>query len=403
MARQVNRLTAAGVAKISTRGMHPDGDGLYLQVSNGGAKSWIYRYSLNGRSREMGFGPARVVGLKAAREKAARARRLRYDGVDPIDARRVERARLSQPVSRAPTFRTAANAYIAAHEAGWRNAKHRYQWRATLSTYAEPFVGTVPVDRIATPDILKILEPIWAVKPETATRVRARVEAVLDWAAARGHRKGENPARWKGHLDKLLPASGKLRRVTHYAALPYGQIADFMRKTQARPGTAASALKFLILTACRTGEVLGARWSEIDLAAKLWVVPGGRMKAHKEHRVPLSGEAVRLLEVQRKLALGEFVFPRKGRDKPLSNMAILMLMRRMGRGDLTAHGFRSTFRDWVAEQTEASHQVAEMALAHSIGNAVEAAYRRGDLLEKRTVLMEAWARYCTEESSSFDP
>jgi integrase len=292
------------------------------------------------------------------------------------------------------TFDACAAAYIAAHNTSWRNAKHRDQWRNTLTSYAGPAFGSLPVQSIDVGLVMKALEPIWQAKPETASRLRGRIEAVLDWATVRGHRKGENPARWRGHLDKLLPARSKVHKVKHHPALPYNEMADFVAELRKQEGVAARALEFLILTAARTGEVIGARWDEVDVEEKIWVVPAARMKAGREHRVPLSSAAVAILEEMKKIRESDFVFPGGKKGKPLSNMAMLAVLKRIGRSDLTAHGFRSSFRDWAAERTNFPREVAEMALAHTVGDKVEAAYRRGDLLQKRRQIMEAWARFC---------
>jgi integrase len=300
------------------------------------------------------------------------------------------------------TFRECAEAYIAAHKAGWRNPKHAAQWPSTLETYVHPVFGALPVQAVDVGLVMKALEPIWQTKPETASRVRGRIEAALDWATARGYRKGENPARWRGHLDKLLPARGKVRKVEHYPALCYVEMGDFIAGLREQGGVAPRALEFLILTATRTGEVIGARWEEFDLAEKLWTVPGARMKAGKEHRVPLSGRALAITDEMEAARINdhEFVFPGGKPRKPLSNMAMLKVLQRMGRGDLTAHGFRSSFRDWAAERTAFPHEVAEMALAHTVSDKVEAAYRRGDLFQKRRQLMEAWAKHCETHKAS---
>ncbi len=421
MARMTDRLTALKVAQaIRKPGMYADGGGLYLQVSNGSA-SWIYRYMLKGVAREMGLGPLALYGLKEARLKAFDARRLRYEGIDPIDARRAARAREKLDAVRAMTFKQCAEAYIKAHRAGWRNDKHAAQWSATLATYAEPIIGSLPVQAIDTALVMQVLEQevreaadkpataLWTTKPETASRLRGRIESILDWARVRGYRDGENPARWRGHLDKLLPARTKVRRVEHHAALPYPELPDFMKELRKQEGVAARALEFAILAAARTGEVIGARWVEIDLAAKLWTVPAGRMKAGKEHRVPLSARAIAILEEMKQLSDartgGEhtdeqaepYVFPGGKLGQPLSNMAFLMLLRRMKRDDLTAHGFRSTFRDWAAERTNFPSEVAEMALVHTVSSKVEQAYRRGDLFERRRRVMATWSTFAAAE------
>jgi integrase len=298
------------------------------------------------------------------------------------------------------TFKAAAEKYIAAHRAGWATAKHAAQMEGDAHHlyYAEPIIGALPVQAIETGLVMKVLDPIWTAKPETAGRVRQRVEAVLDWAKVRGYREGENPARWKGHLDVLLPARAKVRQVEHHAALPYAEMGEFMAALVEQEGASARALEFAILTAARTGETLGATWSEIDFDGKVWTIPAKRMKAGKEHRVPLSSRVVEIVRSMKELAgqnvpADAFVFPGARRGRPLSNMAFLMLLRRMRRDHLTAHGFRSTFRDWAAERTSYPSEVAEMALAHSVSDKVEAAYRRGDLFEKRRRLMDEWAKY----------
>ncbi len=399
MTRATGRLTALRVERLREQpGMHADGGGLYLQVKNGGA-SWVLRYTLNGKPRWMGLGPLALYGLAEARAKALDARRLRHEGIDPIGAKRQARQRMHLDAAKAITFEDAAEAYIRAHRAGWRNAKHAAQWEMTLATYAGPVIGPLPVQAIDTALVLKVLERIWTEKPETASRLRGRIEAVLDWAKVRGYREGENPARWRGHLDKLLPARARVRRVEHHAALPYAEIRELMAALRAQEGVAARALEFAILTAARTSETIGARWGEIDLDERVWTIPAERMKMGREHRAPLSPRAVGILTAMLKLAADEpapdaFVFPGGKAGKPLSNMAMEMMLRRMGRDDITVHGFRSTFRDWCAERTSYPREVAEMALAHAVGDRVEAAYRRGDLFEKRRRLLEAWATCC---------
>jgi integrase len=376
--------------------MHADGGGLYLQVTPSGAKSWIFRFMLHGRAREMGLGPLHTISLAEARERARECRKLRLDGIDPVEARSAKRAKERLAAATAMTFAECAERYIAAHRTGWRNPKHAAQWPSTLQTYAYPVFGLLPVQAIDTALVTKAIEPIWQAKPETASRVRGRIEAVLDWAKVRGYRDGENPARWRGHLDKLLPARAKVRKVEHHPALPYAVMGEFVASLRQQEGVAARALEFLILTAARTGEVIAARWNEFDLAEKVWTVPADRMKAGKEHRVPLSAAAVAIIEQMQatRVADQQFVFPGGKLGKPLSNMAMLKLLQRMGRGELTAHGFRSSFRDWAAERTNFPREVAEMALAHTVGDKVEAAYRRGDLFAKRRRLMEEWARHC---------
>ena len=395
MAQLVGRLNALQVQRLSKPGFYPDGAGLYLQVTGDGAKqvnkSWIFCFRLKGKRREMGLGSIKLFGLAQAREKAAECRRLVYDGRDPIEECKAKKARIALEAAKGMTFAQCAEKYVNAHKAGWRNDKHIAQWTSTIRTYAEPVFGTLSVQMIDTPLVLKVLEPIWATKSETAGRLRGRIEAILDWATVRGYRSGENPARWRGHLDKLLPARSRVRRVKHHAALAYSELPDFMAALQKQNGTAARALAFLILTAARTGEVIGARPAEI--VNGIWIVPAERMKAGKEHRVPLPPAAARIAAEAAKSGQA-YLFPSADPGKPLSNMAMLKLLQRMERGDLTAHGFRSTFRDWAAERTRHPPEVVEMALAHAVANKVEAAYRRGDLLEKRGALMSDWARFC---------
>jgi integrase len=373
------------------------GGGLYLRVTDDGAKNWVFRFMLNGRARSMGMGPLHTVNLAEARKRAGEHRLQRHDGIDPIEARRAERLQVRLDAAKARTFKECADGYIKAHRAGWRNGKHAAQWEASLATYAEPVIGNLSVQAIDTGLVLKVLEPIWAAKPETAGRVRGRIEAVLDWAKVHGYRTEENPARWRGHLDKMLPALGKVRRVEHHAALPYAELPAFLVELREQEGIAARALEFTILTAARTGETIGARWTELDLLDKTWTVPAERMKARREHRVPLSARALAILEElhAHRHADDGFIFPGGKLGKPLSNMAFLMLLRRMERGDLTAHGFRATFKTWASERTSFQNEIVEAALAHVIGSKVEQAYRRGDMFEKRRRLMRQWATFCT--------
>jgi integrase len=386
--RTTGRLTALKVERTRGRGMYADGGGLYLRVTPDGTKNWVYRYMLDGRPRWMGLGPLALYGLQEARAKALEARRLRHEGIDPIETRRAQRAKARLDAAKAITFRECADNYVRAHRAAWRNSKH-----------AEPIIGMLPVQSVDTALVLKVLEPIWIKKPETASRLRQRIEKILDYAKVRGYREGENPARWRGHLDKLLPPISKVRKVEHHAALPYTALPAFLTSLREQEGMAARALEFAILTAARTSEVLGARWSEIDQNAKVWTIPAGRMKAGKEHRVPLSDRALAILKAAKPAneiaeISQQFVFIGGKPGLPLSNMAFLMLLRRMKRDDLTAHGFRSTFRDWCAERTNFPSEVAEMALAHTVGDKVEAAYRRGDMFDRRRGLMQQWAGFC---------
>lgn len=400
MARVIGKLTALAVSQTRRRGYYSDGGGLYLQVSATGAKSWVFRFKEAGKLREMGLGPLHTIGLAEARRRAHDCRVARIDGRDPIEARRAERAKAKLDAAKATTFRACAERYIAAHKAGWRSPKSLKAWEGTLAADVYPVFGELPVPSIDTALVMKAVEPIWTQKPETASRVRGRIEAILDWATARGYRPGENPARWRGHLENLLPKKTKVRPVEHHAALPYAKIGAFVVQLRRQEGVAAHALEFAILTAARTGEVIGARWDEISVAERLWTIPAGRMKGAREHRVPLSETALTIIGNMSAIRSGAFVFPGGKEGRPLSNMAFLMLLRRMGRDDLTAHGFRSSFRDWAAERTGFPAEVAEMALAHAVGDKVEAAYRRGDLFQKRRQLAEAWAKFCAAPVSA---
>ena len=396
MSRQTNKLTARAVAAQDRPGLYSDGGGLYLQVARGGSKSWVYRFMLRRRSRDMGLSGIDVVSLAEAREKALEARKLVKAGIDPIEDRNAQRARLAVDTASSRTFQDCAEKFIASHEKGWRNPKHRAQWRNTLATYAFPVFGDVPVDAVDTAMVTEVIEPIWATKTETATRLRGRIEAILDWAKARGYRTGENPARWRGHVENLLPKASKVRKVRHHAALPYEDIAAFTKALRERDGVSARGLEFLILTAARPGEVTNARWDEVDLDKAEWTIPGERMKSGVLHRVPLSPAAVAVLRSMEDARISDFIFPGQRDGRPLWTDALRRLLERMGHGGLTSHGFRSTFRDWAAEGTAFPGEVAEAALAHTVGNKVEAAYRRGDLFDKRRKLMEGWATYCAE-------
>jgi integrase len=387
------KLSAVKVTNLKGPGYFADGDRLYFRIAPSGARGWIFRFTVQNRTRDMGLGSYPGIGLAAARELAGTFRRLLKEGVDPIEWRRAKAAAERVAVAKSLSFDDCAREYIKAHEIGWRNAKHRAQWSSTLAACASPVFGKLPVSAIDTGLVLRALEAIWRKKPETASRVRGRIESVLDWARVHGFRTGENPARWKGHLDHLLPARSKVQRVRHHAALPFAEIGAFMAALRKREGVAARALEFKILTAARSGEALGATWDEIDFGSKTWTVPAERMKAGKKHRVPLSAAALAILERLHEVRRDDFVFPGARAGRPLSEMAMLMLLRRM-ECDVTAHGFRSSFRDWAAERTNFPNQVAEMALAHAIPDAVEAAYRRGDLFDKRRRLLEAWADYC---------
>jgi integrase len=388
---------SARAVQVAGIGWHADGGGLYLQVTPSG-KSWVYRFTLNGRQRYMGLGPVHQVSLAEAREKAAGARKLCGEGKDPIDARKAQRATESLAAARAMTFDDCAGAYIIAHRVGWKNAKHRQQWENTLATYVSPIFGRVPVQQIDTALVLKAIEPIWTDKPETASRLRGRIEAVLDWAKARGYRESENPARWRGHLKHLVSNRSRKRKINHHAALPFGQLPEFIADLRRRDGIAGRALEFTVLTAARSGETLGATWGEIDFGEKTWAIAPSRMKGDREHRVPLSERVLEILDSLPREDGSRYVFLGGRAGRPLSNTAMTETLRRMGRDDITVHGFRSTFRDWAAERTNFAGEVVEAALAHTIPNKVEAAYRRGDLFEKRCRLMDAWAKFCGSKS-----
>ncbi|KPF73907.1 integrase [Blastomonas sp. AAP25] len=396
MPKKLNNALTALAVKNAKPGRHADGGGLHLLVKESGARSWVYRFMLNGKSRDIGLGAAGTDGISLAEARDARdALRLKVKaGIDPLKERQKEAATAlatAQAESIAGiTFKAVAEAYISTNEGSWRNDKHRQQWRNTLATYVYPVVGELPVGEVGTAHVLKILEPIWKVKAETASRIRGRVETILDAAKARGYREGENPARWRGHIAQILPARSRLTR-GHHKAMPYEAIPAFVGALHDREAVAALALEFTILTAARTGEVIGAHWDEVDIEKAIWTIPANRMKAGREHRVPLSPRAVEIL-LSTRILRKDWLFPATNGGR-MSGMAMSMLLRRMN-VDVTVHGFRSGFRDWSAECTAYAHEVAEMALAHTIGNKVERAYRRGDLFEKRRRLMDDWANYC---------
>ena len=384
MARTRNKLTARAVealAKAGTPGKHGDGGGLYLRI-DGTRRSWIYLYTWRGKPRVIGLGGYPHVPLQAARRARDRAEHLAQQGINPAEAGKPHGV----------TFGEEALAFLATKAPEWRNTEHRRQWRVTLETYCRSIWAT-PVDTIDTEAVLNVLQPLWRTIAETASRLRGRIEAVLDFAKAHGQREGENPARWRGHLDKLLPKRQKLSR-GHFAAMPYAEVPTFMAALREREAIAAMALEFTILTAARRGEVLGARWAEIDFDARVWTVPAPRTKAGREHRVPLSGRAMGILKKLAGAETGEFIFPGRRLEGPLSSMALAQVLHRMNREGVTVHGFRSAFRDWCGEETHFPREIAEAALAHVTGDKTEAAYRRGDALEKRRALMEAWASYC---------
>jgi len=398
--------------------MHADGGGLYLQVTAGKEagqlnKSWLFRFALKGKERQMGLGSLNTIGLSEAREEAECCRKLLKEGKDPIEVRKAERASKQVDAAKSVTLEWCAIQYMAAHEAGWRNAKHRQQWHNTLATYVYPIIGKVPVQDIDTGLTMQILQPIWTEKNETASRVRGRIETILDWARVNGHRTGENPARWQGHLKHLLAPRNKVHKVENHPALHWERVPEFMIELRAQEGLAAKALEFTILTAARSGESRGIPWEgEINTANKMWTVSSHRMKREREHRVPLSEPALEIIEYMRSLRQNDYIFPGDKADEPLSDMALTEVIRRMnearqkaglplwvdpkqGNREVVPHGFRSSFRDWVDEATSFPDWLAEAAIAHAKGDKVEAAYKRGDALAKRRKLMEEWADYCS--------
>jgi integrase len=391
-----NRLRAIDLPRLSV-GYHHDGGGLYLDCRSGRGgmtRVWVLRYTRNGKARTMGLGPLHTRTLAEARQRALAARKLLLDGIDPLDAR--EAGRATERVAKATTitFQRAAEAYIEAHSAGWRSSASLGQWQGSLRDYAYPVLGPLPVAAIDTALVMQAIEPIWRTKTETASRVRGRIESILDWATARGYRSGENPAKWKGHLENLLPARGKVARVEHFPALPYGELPPFMVELRAQEGVAAKALEFAILCAARSGEVLGCCWSEINTGERLWTIPAERMKAGKEHRVPLSDAALAIIEHQSTIgSASAHVFPGSRSGSPMDRIAFFRLLQRMGR-EVTAHGFRSSFMDWAMEQTNFPAEMRDMALAHTVADKVEAAYRRGDMFDRRREMMAAWAGFC---------
>jgi integrase len=390
-----NKLTARAIATTTAKGRYGDGGGLFLQVSKWGTKSWVFRYERHGRERVMGLGPLHTLSLAEARDRARQCRQRLLEGLDPIDVRNSALAKQRVEAASKATFKECAEAFVTKHAAGWsrRNLEH---WQITLRVHVYPVIGDVPVAMIDTAWVMRVVDPIWRTKPDTAKRLRARIGVVLDSATVLGFRQGDNPARWRGHLDKLLPQPNKVRAVKHLAALPHHNAPAFLAELRLRDGLGPRMLEFTILTAVRTGEVLGARWSEFDLMTSTWAIPAERMKSKAGHRVPLSPRVIEILKALPRT--GEYVFPSQRDGRPFSQVVMLKTLHRMGRRDLTVHGFRSTFRDWAAETTAYPNHVVEMALAHAIGDQVEAAYRRGDLFEKRTCLMADWSAYCTQPS-----
>ena len=385
-----NRLTAQGVAALKAPGLHHVGDGLYLRITPQGNRTWVFRYMHQRVAHSMGLGS---VTLADARAKAFAARTLLKNNQDPLAKAKADRLAKAAELASTTTFKQAATKFIDSHKSGWKNAKHAAQWTATLETYVFPVFGNVSVADIEVSQVLKVLEPIWTTKTETARRLRGRIKSVLDWANAHKMRSGENPARWRGGLQHLLPARPQSSLIKHHPALPYAEAAAFMAGLRAERGTAARCLEFTILTAARTSEAIGAKWTEIDLKAATWTIPASRIKAAREHRVPLSPAALALLKAQAKQRQGHFVFAGGRPGRGLSSRAMAAVLKRMKREDITVHGFRSSFKNWCSEQTHYPNEVSEMALAHAVGDKVEAAYRRGDLLAKRVQLMRDWASY----------
>jgi integrase len=383
MGEQMGKLNSIAITKAKEPGYYGDGGGLWLQIAKGGSKSWVFRFTLNSKRREMGLGPLHTIGLADARARALECRKLVLDDKDPIEHRKLAKARDGV------TFDQCSAAYIEAHRSSWRNAKHAAQWEATLKTYASPMIGSLPVAAVDTAQVVRVLRPIWGTKTETASRLRGRIESVIGWATTSGYRAGDNPARWRGHLENLLAAPTKIAKVKHHSSLPWQEIGSLMSDLGDREGISARALEFLILTASRSGEVRLARWDEISDG--LWTIPADRMKAGREHRVPLSRRAQNLLkELPRS---SDYIFPGVRYDRPLSDMSLTAVLRRMDRNEITVHGFRSTFRMWTAEATTYPREVCEHALAHSLPDKVEAAYQRSDLFDKRAALMRDWADF----------
>lgn len=393
--RRLHRLTAIAVQKIAEPGRYPDGGNLWLQVSRWRTKSWIFIYTRDDKTRHLGLGPIADVTLAEAREKALEMRKVLHAGLDPFTERKARKLRQALEIAKSKTFDEVAAEYIATNESAWRNEKHRYQWRQSIASYASPVIGKLSVQDVDSILIQRVLEPIWYSKTETAVRLRGRLEIIFNFATAKGYRIGENPARWKGNLDNILRRPASFQEVTHLSALPIDEIPGFMKGLSMRPATAARMMEFVILTAARTGEALLAKWCEIDWQGRCWTIPASRMKAKKEHRVPLTSRCIAILTERKLLSKSEFIFT--GEDgAPLSNMAMLVLLKhRMGLKHLTVHGFRSTFRDFAADRTTFPREVAEGCLAHIL-QGVEAAYRRSDLFEKRRQLLEAWERYCVD-------
>lgn len=393
-------LTVRRIQKLTAAGRYGDGGGLYLQITPTGGRSWLFRYQVRDRERAMGLGPERDFGLEEARSRARKARQQLRDGIDPIDAQKAERDARALEAARNLSFKEAAQRYFDGHERKWSNATHRKQFMASLQEYAFPVIGKIPVGMIDTALVLKVLQPIWQDKAVTANRVRNRIESVLGWAMASGFRTGDNPARWRGHLREVLPPHGKIAKVEHHKALPYGEMPAFMASLAMRKRIDCRALQFLILTAARTGEVINAKWSEIDFDTKVWTIPPERIKGRREHRVPLTDQVITILKSLPTEAGYIFIGTKKG--SRIGKMAMATALGAINK-EVTVHGFRSTFRDWAGETTAFPSDICEAALAHSLGSKTQQAYQRGDLLEKRRQLMNAWATYCSTPRPAKQP
>lgn len=401
MPKLKRKFTAMEVNRIKEPGKHPIGENLYLQITGSGTRSWIFRYHFRGKARWMGLGSTKNITLAQARDQVIDFRRKIASDLDPIEERLRTRSENSKSQKQSPSFDECARDYIKAHKAAWNNPKHISQWENTIATYASPVIGTMSISCITTEDVLRVLQPIWAVKTETASRLRGRMERILSWAKVKKLRQGENPAIWRGNLDQLLPRKNAVQTTTNFKALPFSQIQEFLSNLRTLDGISPRALEFLIFTATRTGETLYAKWDEFDFENHVWSIPSHRMKNRKVHHVPLCKSSLNVLNQMKDSRINDYVFPGTKKGQPLSNMALLMLIKRL-KYDITTHGFRSTFSDWAYERTNFSREVIEKSLAHTIKNKAEAAYRRGDLLLKRRKLMMLWDNYCNLSSISVE-
>jgi integrase len=397
MARTLNRLSAFKVEKAKEPGMHADGGGLYLRIAEGGSKQWIYRYVTNGRPRDMGIGPVHVLTLAEAREKAREASKLRLEGIDPIAHKHAQRAAAVVAAASAMTFRECAKDFIRHNEGSWSNAKHRAEWERSLAKYVYPVFGNLPVAAIDTPLVLKVIKPLWGRVPETASRVRGRIENILGYALVHHYRSGDNPARWQGLLEHALPA---VTKGEHFAAMRFTEVPAFMAQLRQQTSVPAKCLEFVVLTAARLGEALGATWGEVDFDNGVWVIPGARMKAGKEHRVPLSAAAIAVLRDMHEVRQSDYAFPGAYHGKAIGKNMPLRLLNSITGNGATVHGFRSSFRDWAAERTNFPREIAEAALAHAVPSQVEAAYRRTDFFDRRRRLMDSWSDYCSKPAAT---